>query len=153
MMVGWEEKARSIKTGQLGKGFLTLSGPRVIHQGQGFALLGSSHAHSSFVGTLSSARSLSLSQSQKPSTSFLSRPQCGADSWHQPFILPRSLVVVVLCLTSLPPLTRPDRELYLHVPLLLCPSFVVPPTPTRDRDGNTLDSLAQSFLATALCRH
>ena len=59
MMVGWEEKARSIKTGQLGKGFLTLSGPRVIHQGQGFALLGSSHAHSSFVGfipTLSSAR-------------------------------------------------------------------------------------------------
>jgi len=33
MMVGWEEKARSIKTGQLGKGFVTLSGPRVIHPG------------------------------------------------------------------------------------------------------------------------
>jgi hypothetical protein len=76
MMVGWEEKARSIKTGQLGKGFLTLSGPRVIHQGQGFALLGSSHAHSSFVGfipTLSSARVkpfIVLSQSQKPSQLF-----------------------------------------------------------------------------------
>jgi hypothetical protein len=49
-MVGWEEQTRSIKTGQLGTGFLTLSGPRVIRQGQGFALLGSSHAHSSFVG-------------------------------------------------------------------------------------------------------